>query len=790
MCINDNNHNKNSRSKNPLDSSLNVVNLSDVSLSEAQLSLLSKGLKFCPTPGEPKMDDLRRDLDSFHRKMRWKSFFESKEKDPSESTTNRLGPFKHQNFKHPSTAEPQPGPAALEAFALINELELSKTVGTSPSKQNLSRSEREAISELRNNRNIVIKPADKGGATVVLNTTDYIKEAEKQLSDARFYKELTNDPTKDNNTIIMDHLTDLCGSGEIHGDTLDYLTITKPRTAQLYLLPKIHKGTIPPPGRPVVSANECPTERISQLVDHFIKPDIPRIRSYIKDTTHFLQLLAKISGLPENTIIATLDVTALYTNIPNDEAIESVKHHLEKHRPGATKPKNESLVELLRMVLTMNNFQFNGKNYLQVGGTAMGTRVAPSLANIFMADFEEKYVYPYHIQPLIWLRYIDDIFCVWTDGEESLRDFITHLNNSHQSIKFTEEISHDSVNFLDTTVSLKNGSLITDLYTKPTDTNNYLHYDSAHHPGCKKSLPYSQFLRIRRICQDEEQFKIHAEKMTNTFIAKGYPKKLVQEALIKAQEKNRETLLEPRLPPVGEKEFPLVSVSTYQPNFGGLEKIIKKNWDILSRSTATRNLNEKRVIFAYRRPKNLKDLLVRAKLNTEPNNQGSDKCNQNRCNTKSCRYCPKLDKSGKIQSHFTKREYVTKKNVSCKSNNLIYCITCKKCNKQYVGQTKRRLMERFQGHFWCIKSKKTDNNDVAKHFNLPNHSGIDDVKIHILDFINIHPTTDEKESAYIRDHIEMNWIHRLHTQHPLGMNTMDAPPRNNPRFPRRGTLGR
>ena len=762
----------------------NVVNLSNVSLSEAQLSLLSKGLKFCPTPGEPNMGDLRRDLDAFHRKLRWKSFFDNKDKDPTDGTTYRPpanAPFRDQKFKHPSTAEPQPGPAALEAFALINELELAKTIGTSPSKQNLSRSERKAITELKCNTDIVIKPADKGGATVILNRTDYIAEATKQLQDQKYYKELTVDLTEEHNRIVVDYITKLCEEGEIHGDTLDYLTISKPRTAQLYLLPKIHKGTKPPPGRPVVSANECPTERISELVDHFLKPDIRRIRSYIKDTTHFLQQLSRIEGLPENTIIATLDVTALYTNIPNDEALQSVREHLERYRPMARTPKNESLCELLKMVLTMNNFQFNGTNYLQVGGTAMGTRVAPSLANIFMADFEDKHVYTYPTQPHTWLRYIDDIFLIWTEGEESLKGFIQYLNNCHRSIKFTAETSRVSVNFLDTTVTLKNQALNTDLYTKKTDTNNYLRYDSAHHPGCKKSLPYSQFLRIKRICQDQERFLIHAEKMAKIFREKGYPEALITEALEKASAKDRNQLLLPKIPILQDKEFPLVLVSSYQPNFGGLEKITKRNWDLLARSTATKPLNEKRVIYAYRRPKNLRDLLVTAKLNEKKPTTKTN--NGNKCKTRDCRYCPRLDKSGTITSNYSKRQYVTKTNISCKSNNLVYCITCTKCNHQYVGQTKRRLMDRFQGHFWCIQSKSIDNNDVARHFNQPGHDGINNVKIHILDFIYLNPTVDIKRSAYIRDHVEMNWIHRLHTQQPLGMNTMDAPPRINPRFP-------
>ena len=121
----------------------------------------------------------------------------------------------------------------------------------------------------------------------------------------------------------------------------------------------------------------------------------------------------------------------------------------------------------------------------------MGTRVAPSLTNTFMDDFEHKYVYTYHDKPHTWKRYIDDVFCIWTLGEEKFLTFVEHLNASHHSIKFTTEHSTTSVHFLDTTIHLLDGIITTNLHTKPTDTHSYLCYDSSHHPSCKRSLPYS-----------------------------------------------------------------------------------------------------------------------------------------------------------------------------------------------------------------------------------------------------------------------------------------------------------
>ena len=72
-------------------------------------------------------------------------------------------------------------------------------------------------------------------------------------------------------------------------------------------------------------------------------------------------------------------------------------------------------------------------NYQQIAGTAMGTRMAPQFANLYMAQFEEKYVYPY--KPDLekhWFRFIDDIFLLWHHGEEELEKFLRHLNTCHE----------------------------------------------------------------------------------------------------------------------------------------------------------------------------------------------------------------------------------------------------------------------------------------------------------------------------------------------------------------------
>ena len=124
------------------------------------------------------------------------------------------------------------------------------------------------------------------------------------------------------------------------------------RPGWFYLLPKIHKGTLPLPGRPIVSAIKSPTERISQFLDHFLQPCFPRIKSYVKDTGHFIFLLEEIGALPGPTLLATFDVTSLYTNVPLEEARRAVGRSLLRSRHFGDVPHTESLLHLLKLVFT------------------------------------------------------------------------------------------------------------------------------------------------------------------------------------------------------------------------------------------------------------------------------------------------------------------------------------------------------------------------------------------------------------------------------------------------------
>ena len=173
-----------------------------------------------------------------------------------------------------------------------------------PKKQNLMVRERASIKSLQLDTTITIKPADKGGAVVVMDTCDYIKEAE-QLSDVKYYKGVSTDLTAEHTARINTYLEGLTLKGEINNKVKRKLITTSSQTPHLYLLPKIHKGVTPPPGHPIdiVSANGCATEKISALTDMILRPLVPKTPSYIKDTGHFLQILRKMgNNLPPDTL--------------------------------------------------------------------------------------------------------------------------------------------------------------------------------------------------------------------------------------------------------------------------------------------------------------------------------------------------------------------------------------------------------------------------------------------------------------------------------------------------------
>ena len=330
----------------------------------------------------------------------------------------------------------------------------------------------------------------------------------------------------------------------------------------------------------------------------------------------------------------------------------------------------------------------------------MGTRMAPSYANLFMSTLEQELLAKSAVSPLVWWRFIDDIFAIWQHGQEALEIFLRDINSFHPTIKFTAEYSRERVHFLDTTVILDDRNIHTDLYTKPTDTHQYLSPRSCHPAHCTTSIPFSQSLRIRRICSRREDFVRRAADLKTHLLARGYQKTTVDLQIQRAANIPCHNTLQPHPPTPPPNRVPLVV--TYHPNLASLSKITKKHLNVLHTSPRLRQAIPNLPLIAFRRPKNLRDLLVRAKLNTPapPTNTGNTPCGRSRC-----KCCSEIVTTNTFKSYNTGRRYNIRTSMTCKSANLVYLISCRKCGLQYVGETENLLHIRMNGHRSDIRTK-------------------------------------------------------------------------------------
>ena len=489
-------------------------------------------------------------------------------------------------------------------------------MGFKPQADNLSSNERRTLDDLKKNRDIIIKKADKGTTTVVCDTSTKIKEGTDQLLDEKFYHPLSEPIVEETAKKVRILVDKLRNDGFIDTMTHKWLNNGQnpTRIPEFYSLTKIHKKV--PVGRPIVSGSGGPTERISSFVDSLLQPIAQKQKLYLKDTTHFINFIED-SEIPDSAIIASLDVCSLYTNIPQDEGMDIVCLEYEHHyKPNLPIPTN-MLRELMGLVLKENSFKFNDSHYLQVHGIAMGTKLAVAFSVIFMAHLEQELLLHSPYKPLIWKRFIDDIFCVWTISEVEILKFLDFANNYHPTIKFTCEMSQQSITFLDTEVFkglrfLDSNILDVRTHFKPTETFQYTQFSSCHPLSVKKGFVKGEALRLLRTNSAIENFTTEIRNFKARLISRGYPSDFIDRILAEVKFSDRQNALKNRTRTSNKRILPFVT--KYNPANPNLKKILMKHWHIITGQPITARIFTNTPLVSYRKEKSLKDFLVRAKI--------------------------------------------------------------------------------------------------------------------------------------------------------------------------------
>ena len=219
-----------------------------------------------------------------------------------------------------------------------------------------------------------------------------------------------------------------------------------------------------------------------------------------------------------------------------------MKLHADALPPSAPSPHTIGI--LLETILQHNNLSFMDKHFLQLVGTAMGTKAAPSYANFFM-DRHEETIREAFIWPIpFWKRFIDDIFLMFLgtiSQLQSLQDFMNHL---HPTIKLTFQHSTQQISFLDMTVLIRaDHKLSTTLYRKPTDCAALLHFHSNHSLKCKESIVFSQALTSNLLIADDNLPQEELDSLAISLLARKYPLDVIAHNTFKALLLSRDTLL-------------------------------------------------------------------------------------------------------------------------------------------------------------------------------------------------------------------------------------------------------
>lgn len=696
-------------------------------MSKDEISLLAKGLKFCPTPSKCNNEELTADIFKFCRSLRLCDKFCNEKGESCLFETDDLV-YNKSDYNPPKSSDKYLEDVidSLKKFPVENNIR--KHV-----KSNLSYKQKCAIDSLKDDHSIIIKEADKGSAVVIMNTDFYCEHIHSMLNDVEFYTTASEDFDTETRKIINDLIQtyDSC----LHDKEKDYLVNFIHKTSFFYGLPKIHKSTIIGKAieeqndtyievenptdlkfRPIVGGPNSATQRLSHFLDLILKPLCNSVNSYIKDDFDFLGRLPR--QVQYNCKLVSFDVVSLYTNIPHDLGKEAVKYWLNKKRDKIdSRFSNDFILEALDIVLERNSFYFDQGFFQQVKGTAMGTKVAPTYATLVLGYLEEMLYskietkFGENFTEFVksnFLRFLDDCFIIWPPDQD-IEEFRQMLNSLHPSICYTMESSETSMPFLDVLIQLEtHGKITTDLYCKTTDAHNYLNFYSNHSKHTKVNIPFNLASRIITIVSEKQLQDNRLDQLRQYLKAQCYPVEVIEHGISKAIEKGPFTS---RVHKQKSNTGLIPFVSTFNPLNTNVFPLIKNKCEELNQSSSRmRNIfNNHTILHSRRQPRNLKQMLTCSKFDNSGFDPSVSKCRTPRCGT-----CPMIIE---CSTYMFKNglKFTVKANMNCKSKCVIYALICSKCGDFYIGQTSNELRIRMTVHRQQTKTDSLRNLYVNKH---------------------------------------------------------------------------
>ena len=300
------------------------------------------------------------------------------------------------------------------------------------------------------------------------------------LQDTIKFQPLNDEPVKltlQREGQLKRFLTKLKSSESISQATYDQLLPAGSRISILYGLPKIHKDNVPL--RPILSSISNYSYKVAKFFIPLLNP-ISSGAYMVRDSFSFVKEILSLDLNTSGVVMASFDVTSLFTNIPLEETIEIICNRLFYNTVRYHGLTQSELRKLLCFAVKNCHFLLDGKLYHQIDGVAMGSPLGPLFANIFLSFHESDWLNsrPTEFKPLLYRRYVDDCFLIF-HSTDHVPQFLYYLNRKHPNIKFTCELeSNSTLPFLDINITRRNGQFETSVYRKPTFTGLFTNFHS------------------------------------------------------------------------------------------------------------------------------------------------------------------------------------------------------------------------------------------------------------------------------------------------------------------------
>ena len=222
-----------------------------------------------------------------------------------------------------------------------------------------------------------------------------------------------------------------------------------------------------------------------------------------------------------------------------------------------------------------------------------------------MSAIETRLISQSPTKPLVWKRYIDDVFSLWDINKEEIGSFIELANNHHPTIKFTADISETEITFLDTCIYKgdrfkKESILDVKTHFKPTETFQYTHFSSCHPSGVKKGFIKGEALWLLRTNSSKTTFAENISLFKQRLRARGYPDNLIDQTLSEVKYHERMSALKTKKK-TNNRILPFVT--EYRPSVPNLKTILMNKWYLIERQPLIKEIFKEHPIISYEKGK-------------------------------------------------------------------------------------------------------------------------------------------------------------------------------------------